>query len=108
MELILIMFAGIITGSIVGMLPGIGPAMILLVIAPLLVKFDLVTLFVFYSCLISSSQYFGSISAIVYGVPGEISSVPAVDNGHALFKKGQGVHALSSTSVLSLCKDFHP
>jgi putative tricarboxylic transport membrane protein len=102
MELILIMFAGIITGSIVGILPGIGPAMILLVIAPLLVKFDLVTLFVFYSCLISSSQYFGSISAIVYGVPGEISSVPAVDNGHALFRKGQGAHALSCTSTASL------
>ena len=52
------MLAGILVGSIVGMLPGIGPAMILLATTPLINHFDLINLFIFYSCLISSSQYF--------------------------------------------------
>lgn len=102
MELIAAMLSGIMLGSIVGILPGIGPALILLAITPLITAFDLVTLFTFYSCLISSSQYFGSVSAIVYGVPGEISSVPAVRNGHALFRQGKGTEALCSTSTASL------
>ena len=97
------MVSGILVGSIVGMLPGIGPAMILLAITPLISHFDLVTLFIFYSCLISSSQYFGSVSAVVYGVAGEISSVPAAENGHDLFRQGQGAYALSTTSTASLC-----
>lgn len=102
METILAILTGIMAGSVVGILPGIGPAMILLAITPVLGKFDLINLFAFYSCLISSSQYFGSMSAIVYGVPGEISSVPAVHNGHALFRKGNGADALSATSTASL------
>ena len=89
------MLAGVLVGSIVGMLPGIGPAMILLATTPLISNFDLVNLFIFYSCLISSSQYFGSVSAVVYGVAGEISSVPAAENGHALFRQGKGAYALS-------------
>ena len=97
------MLAGILVGSIVGMLPGIGPAMILLATTPLISHFDLVNLFIFYSCLISSSQYFGSVSAVVYGVAGEISSVPAAENGHALFRQGKGAYALSTTSTASLC-----
>jgi putative tricarboxylic transport membrane protein len=102
MELIAAMFSGVMMGSIIGILPGIGPAMILLAITPLIGAFELITLFTFYSCLISSSQYFGSVSAIVYGVPGEISSIPAVRNGHVLFRQGKGTQALSSTSTASL------
>lgn len=97
------MLAGILVGSIVGMLPGIGPAMILLATTPLISHFDLINLFIFYSCLISSSQYFGSVSAVVYGVAGEISSVPAAENGHTLFREGKGAYALSTTSTASLC-----
>lgn len=97
------MLAGILVGSIVGMLPGIGPAMILLATTPLISNFDLINLFIFYSCLISSSQYFGSVSAVVYGVAGEISSVPAAHNGHTLFREGKGAYALSTTSTASLC-----
>ena len=88
------MVSGILVGSMVGMLPGISPALVLIAITPLISHFDLVTLFIFYSCLISSSQYFGSVSAVVYGVAGEISSAPAAENGHILFRQGKGAYAL--------------
>lgn len=102
MEIVLSAAAGVCLGSIVGLLPGIGPALILLSILPLLDHFDLISLFVFYSALLSSSQYFGSVSAVVYGVAGEISSMPAVHHGHAMFLQGKGAEILAATSSASL------
>jgi putative tricarboxylic transport membrane protein len=56
-------------------------------------------LFLFYFAVITTSQYYGSVSAIVFGVTGELSSLPAVDNGHKLFRNGLGARALIYSST---------
>jgi putative tricarboxylic transport membrane protein len=101
MDLIIAAVSGMIAGIFVGVLPGVGPAMVLLTLFPLLSYFDIITLFIFYFVLLSTSQYFGSVSAIVYGVAGEISSMPAVEHGHTLFRNGHGAQALAMTSTAS-------
>lgn len=100
---------GILVGILVGLLPGLGAASILLILYPVLFNFDIISLIVFYIALVNSTQYYGSISATVFGISGEISSLPAVKHGHSLFTEGHGRLALiySSTgsfmgSVISL------
>jgi len=89
---------GIISGIAIGLLPGIGTATTLLLLYPVLSQFELLQVFVFYLSLMSSTQYYGSVSAIVFGVAGEVTSLPAVKHGHKLFLQGQGAQALCYTS----------
>lgn len=76
--LLLASVVGLAIGILVGLVPGLGVSSTFLLIAPMLVSVHPVYgLFVFVSLLVAS-QYFGSITALVYGVPGEISSYPAI------------------------------
>lgn len=93
-ELVLAMMLGNLAGILVGILPGIGPTALLVMTYPALSYFELWPLFIFYFALLNASQYYGSVSATVYGVAGELSSIPAVRNGHHLFNQGQGDTAL--------------
>lgn len=92
---------GILLGIITGLLPGIGSASLMLILYPFLYQLSLESLFVFYLALINSTQYYGSVSAITFGLIGEISSLPAVKTGNRLFHLGLGHHALQVTATSS-------
>jgi putative tricarboxylic transport membrane protein len=98
-EILFAITIGIIGGIIIGILPGLGTSTLLLLTYPFLKNFDIVPLFLFYFSFLMSSQFYGSISAIIYGVAGEISSIPAVKNGHELFQRGLGAKAVVYTST---------
>ena len=98
-ELIVAAGLGIFTGMLVGLLPGLGASVVVLILYPVLFHFSLSEIFVFYIALMNSTQYYGSISATVFGVAGEVSSLPAVRHGHALFRNGQGAQALCYAST---------
>lgn len=77
--LFLASIAGIAAGAVIGLVPGLGVSSTFLLLAPVLVTVPPVySLFLFVSLLITS-QYFGSITALVYGIPGEISSYPVIN-----------------------------
>jgi len=101
-QLLPIMLLGIASGIIIGVFPGLGPASGILVLYPILVGLPVVELFVFYSVMMSSVQYYGSIPSIVYGIAGEITSTPAVRYGHNEFREGRGAELLSGTATSSL------
>jgi len=90
---------GMLAGIIMGMLPGIGATTMMLILLPLLSHTDIVFVFAFYFSMLATSQYFGSVTAIAYGYPGEISSIPAVIHGHGMMKDGQGANALIITGT---------
>lgn len=92
---------GMISGIIVGLVPGIGTVTFLIGLYPLLLGVDVTQIFVFYIAILFSTQYYGSVTAIVSGVAGELSSIPAVANGHALYKQGKGYEALLVTAMAS-------
>ena len=81
---ILALVTGIFFGMLMGLLPGIGAAMLMLLMYPvLLLSFvDIWVLMCFYLGIVNSGQYYGSVSASVFGVIGESSSLPAVKNGY--------------------------
>jgi putative tricarboxylic transport membrane protein len=102
MDIVVILVAvllGISSGILIGLLPGVGPAAFMLVLYPILFKFDIISLLIFYFALINTTQYYGSISAIIFGIAGEVSSIPAVKHGHQLFKTGYEKETLIYTST---------
>lgn len=100
---ILALVTGIFFGMLMGLLPGIGAAMLMLLMYPvLLLSFvDIWVLMCFYLGIVNSGQYYGSVSASVFGVIGESSSLPAVKNGYPLTLKGRGPEVLASASSAS-------
>ena len=101
MSEIAVILSAIFLGILTGVLPGVGPTLIVLMLMPVLFQLDLISLFLFYVILISTSQYYGSVSAIIYGVTGEVSSLPAVRHGHPLYLSGRGSETLALTSTAS-------
>lgn len=99
LETALIMLSGTLLGAVSGLLPGVGAVVTLLISYPFIQDFDLVQMLVFYLAIISASQYSGSVVATTMGIPGDQSSLPAVIEGHALFKRGQGSYAISSAAL---------
>lgn len=98
-EFIFSVALGIFSGIVVGILPGVSPSSMSVMCLPLLQIANLHSVFAWYFALMTTSQFFGSVSSIVYGVAGEISSMPAVVHGHKLFRQGQGAFALAVTST---------
>lgn len=93
--------AGLILGVLTGLMPGVGPSMIILAAWPLLTESSLLGLFSFYIVLLTTAQYFGSVSAILFGVMGEITSAPAIRYGHTMANSGRGLLALNCTAYAS-------
>ena len=70
---------GMLLGMFMGLLPGIGAAGLMLMLYPLLLlpPVDIWVLMCIYIGITNSGQYYGSVSACVFGVLGEPSSLPA-------------------------------
>ena len=78
MDLIVPCIVGILLGIFSGVLPGIGTFVSLLLIFPYLIELQPVQILICFVAITSISQYVSSIPAIVMGIPGENSSMPAV------------------------------
>lgn len=92
---------GLLSGMLIGLLPGLGAAATMLALWPWLSMLDLVPLTIFYAVMITTTQYYGSITAIAFGVPGEITSLPAVRLGHAMARKGEIGRTIVATATAS-------
>ena len=92
-------FLGCIAGTISGMLPGIGMTVVLVIGYPLLIGFEINQILQFYLSAILISQFTGSIVATYFAIPGEVSSIPAVIEGHGLARKGQANQAIFMSAI---------
>jgi putative tricarboxylic transport membrane protein len=98
-ELLPILLLGVALGVFVGFLPGIGIFTTVMLLYPWLKELSGVELIAFYLALASTTQYIGSITATVFALPGESSSLPAVLEGHAMFRHGLGMQAISGAAL---------
>ena len=106
---------GVGLGLISGLIPGVGNFILMLLALPFLSVFSIVELLIMYASMAAISQYIGSIPAIVYGIPGESSSYPAVAESRNLTTVQQVSQAISgsafgsvvgSLTVVGLCYAF--
>lgn len=69
---------GSLLGAVAGLLPGVGVFTALLIAMPFLSGWDPLNVLILYVAIASVSQFVGSVPAIMLGIPGEASSLPAV------------------------------
>ena len=101
MEVVIVFVAAVLCGIVAGLTPGIGPSLLIIAFYPVLSKLSVMMIFFFYIVMDNTSQYYSSISAIIFGVMGEPTSAPAVINGHELYRRGEGSQVLSLTATSS-------
>lgn len=96
-------FVGVVVGTVVGMLPGIGPINAIAMLIPLLFAVNLPpeSALILLSGIYYGSQYGNSISTILLNVPGTASAVVTAIDGHAMTKQGRGGEALALAAVAS-------
>ncbi|MBI3370481.1 MAG: tripartite tricarboxylate transporter permease [Betaproteobacteria bacterium] len=92
-------FLGCLVGTLVGMLPGIGPLAGISILLPLTFGLDATKAIVMLAGIYYGSQYGGSTTSILLRIPGEASSVMTCIDGNAMARKGRAGAALCIAAV---------
>jgi putative tricarboxylic transport membrane protein len=92
-------FIGCLVGTLVGMLPGIGPLAGVSILLPLTFGLDATKAIVMLAGIYYGSQYGGSTTSILLRIPGEAASVMTCIDGNAMAKKGRAGAALCIAAV---------
>ena len=92
-------FIGCLVGTLVGMLPGIGPLAGISILLPLTFGLDATKAIVMLAGIYYGSQYGGSTTSILLRIPGEAASVMTCIDGHAMARKGRAGAALCIAAV---------
>jgi putative tricarboxylic transport membrane protein len=93
---------GIIFGFIIGALPGLTGNMAIALMVPLTFTMPSVDALAFLTAIYCSSIFGGSVSAILLGIPGTISSMATVWDGHPMALKGRAGEALGIATLSSV------
>ena len=94
-------FTGVFIGTLVGVLPGIGPVSAMSLLLPVTLSGTPEAGIIMMAGIYYGSMYGGSTTSILVNIPGEAASVVTCLDGHAMAKQGRagpalGIAALSS------------
>ena len=92
-------FMGCLLGTLIGVLPGIGPVPTIAMLLPLTYVLPPVAGLIMLAGIYYGSQYGGSTTAILVALPGETSAVVTVLDGHQMAKNGRAGAALSIAAL---------
>ncbi len=94
---------GCFLGTVIGMLPGIGPINAIAILFPIVLTFELPpsSALIFFAGIFYGSQYGNSISSILLNVPGTSSAAVTCIDGNPLAKQGRAGPALAMSAVAS-------
>lgn len=87
-------FVGVLTGTLIGVLPGIGPVATISILIPSTFRLDPVSGIIMLAGIYYGSQYGGSTTSILLNIPGEAASVITCLDGHAMARQGRAGPAL--------------
>ena len=94
-------FLGCTIGTLVGVLPGIGPSSAIAILIPLTTMLSPTSAIIMMAAIYYGAMYGGSTTAIVVNIPGEASSVPTALDGYELAKQGKAGPALAIAAMSS-------
>ena len=92
-------FIGVVLGTLIGVLPGLGPVATIAMLLPITFNFEPVTALIMLAGIFYGAQYGGSTTAILVNLPGEASSVITALDGYAMAKNGQAGKALATAAI---------
>ena len=90
---------GVVLGTLIGVLPGIGPVATIAMLLPTTYALQPVSALIMLAGIYYGAQYGGSTTAILINMPGESSSVVTCLDGHQMARKGQAGAALTISAL---------
>ncbi len=92
-------FLGVTLGTLIGVLPGIGPVATIAMLLPITFNLPPESALIMLAGIYYGAQYGGSTSAILVNIPGEASSVVTAMEGYQLARQGRAGAALSIAAL---------
>ena len=92
-------FFGALLGTLIGVLPGLGPVATIAMLLPSIYALDATPALIMLAGIYYGAQYGGSTTAILINVPGESSSVVTAIDGYQMARKGRAGAALAAAGL---------
>jgi TctA family transporter len=92
---------GVVLGTLVGVLPGLGPVATIAMLLPATFSLPPVASLIMLAGIYYGAQYGGSTTAILVNVPGETSSVVTALDGYQMARQGRAGVALATAALAS-------
>ncbi len=96
---LLFAFLGVLIGTVVGVIPGIGPTTAIALLIPVSFSLDPVSGLILLAGIYYGAMYGGSITSILIRTPGEIGTVMSTIDGYEMTKRGRGGPALATAAI---------
>jgi putative tricarboxylic transport membrane protein len=90
---------GVLLGTAVGVLPGIGPAMAVALLLPVTYALEPTGAFIMFAGIYFGGMFGGSTTSILLNTPGESAAVVAAMEGNPMARKGRGAQALAAAAI---------
>jgi putative tricarboxylic transport membrane protein len=92
-------FLGCLVGTLVGVLPGVGPIATIAMLLPITFGLDPTGALIMLAGIYYGAQYGGSTTAILVNIPGEATSVVTALDGHQMARQGRAGVALGIAAI---------
>ena len=92
-------FLGSLLGTLVGVLPALGPAATIAILLPVTAYLDPTQSIIMLAGIFYGAMYGGSTSSILMNIPGEAASVPTCLDGYQMTKQGRAGEALAIAAI---------
>eukprot|EP01136_Pigoraptor_vietnamica_P038695 Opistho-1_new@108382 len=92
-------FGGSVLGTLIGVLPGLGPVATIAMLLPSIYALDATPALIMLAGIYYGAQYGGSTTAILINVPGESSSVVTAIDGYQMARQGRAGAALAAAGL---------
>ena len=91
--------AGVFLGTLIGVLPGLGPTATIAMLLPITFNLPPVSSLIMLAGIYYGSQYGGSTTSILVNVPGEAASVVTALDGYQMARQGRAGVALATAAI---------
>ena len=92
-------FVGVLLGTLIGVLPGLGPVATIAMLLPATFALPPVSALIMLAGIYYGAQYGGSTTAILINLPGESSSVVTALDGYQMARQGRAGAALATAAI---------
>jgi len=92
-------FAGVLIGTLVGVLPGLGPIATLAMLLPFTYTLEPTSALIMLAGIYYGAQYGGSTTSILVNLPGESASVVTCIDGYQMARRGRAGAALGIAAI---------
>ena len=92
-------FVGVSVGTLIGVLPGMGPVATVAMLLPITYSLDPATALIMLAGIYYGAQYGGSTTAVLVNIPGEAAAVVTCLDGHKMARAGRAGAALGVAAI---------